>query len=51
MTPKQLTLLAIFAFIALTLGSFIWFIVTWDPSKEESVTQLPMVSTVEARTL
>ncbi len=37
MTPTQRTLLAIFAFIALTLGSFIWFIATWDASKEEPV--------------
>ncbi len=51
MTPKQLTLLAIFAFVALTLGSFIWFIATWDPSKEEPVTQLPPIPTVEARIL
>lgn len=36
-----MTLLAILAFVTLTLGSFIWFIVTWDPAKEESVTQAP----------
>ncbi len=39
MKPIHRTLLAIFAFIALTLGSFIWFIATWDPSKEEPVAQ------------
>ena len=39
MTGKQITLLAIFAFVTLTLGSFIWFIVTWDPDTEQPVTQ------------
>ncbi|MEM7734030.1 MAG: hypothetical protein AAF280_14780 [Pseudomonadota bacterium] len=39
MTGKTITLLAILAFVTLTLGSFIWFIVTWDPSKKNSVTQ------------
>ena len=39
MTGKQITLLAIFAYVALTLGSFIWFFVTWDPSMEQSVTE------------
>jgi hypothetical protein len=29
MTPRK-TLLLIAAFIALTLGSFIWYIATWD---------------------
>lgn len=40
MTPMQRTLLAILAFVALTLGSFIWFIATWDPAREEPVTQV-----------
>jgi len=31
------TLLAIFAFIALMLGSFIWFVATWDAEAEEPV--------------
>ncbi len=30
-------LLLIAAFVTLTLGSFIWFIVTWDPEKEQPV--------------
>ncbi len=30
-------LMMIAAFLALTLGSFIWFIVTWDPDKEQPV--------------
>ena len=41
MSGKSLTLLAILAFVALTLGSFIWFIVTWEPEREQSVTQAP----------
>ena len=40
MSGKSLTLLAILAFVALTLGSFIWFIVTWDKTAEEPVTRL-----------
>lgn len=35
------TLLLIIAFIALMLGSFIWFVVTWDPSARAPVTLLP----------
>lgn len=34
-------LLLIFAFIALTLGSFIWFVASWDPSKEDPVSRSP----------
>ena len=37
MTSKSRTLLLIAGFVALSLGSFVWFIVTWDPSKEEPV--------------
>jgi hypothetical protein len=33
------TLLLIFAFVAFMLGSFIWFVVTWDAEKEQPVTQ------------
>lgn len=40
MSGKTLTLLAILAFVTLTLGSFLWFIVTWDKTAEEPVTQL-----------
>jgi len=50
MTPMQLTLLAIFAFVALTLGSFIWFIATWDASKEEPVTRLAPAEIEDRRT-
>jgi len=35
-----MTLLAIFAFIAFTLGSFIWFIATWDAEAEEPVSMI-----------
>lgn len=38
------TLILIFAFIAFMVGSFIWFVVTWDPSKEDSVTHLTPAS-------
>lgn len=31
------TLLLIFAALALMIGSFIWFVATWDASKEESI--------------
>ncbi|MEM8648310.1 MAG: hypothetical protein AAGF86_18485 [Pseudomonadota bacterium] len=41
MSGKAITLLAILAFVTLTLWSFLWFIVTWDPAKEDSVTQAP----------
>ena len=40
MTPMQRTLLVIAVFVALIVGSFIWFIATWDPSQEEPVTHL-----------
>jgi hypothetical protein len=42
MTPTQRTLLVILAFVALTLGSFIWFIATWDPAKEVPVTLIQL---------
>ena len=32
-------LMMIAAFITLTLGSFIWFIATWDADKEEPIGQ------------
>ena len=38
MSGKNLTLLGILAFVVLVVGSFIWFIVSWDSAKEESVT-------------
>ena len=31
------TLLLIAAFLALTLGSFIWFVATWDKDAEEPI--------------
>ncbi|MEL6508888.1 MAG: hypothetical protein AAFQ47_17650 [Pseudomonadota bacterium] len=40
MTGQRKTLLLIGVFVALMIGSFIWFVVTWDPSKEEPVSQL-----------
>ncbi len=43
MNPQQKTLLVIALFVALILGSFIWFIVTWDPAQEEPVAQATAV--------
>ena len=37
MTGPQKTLLLIGGFIALMLGSFIWFVATWDAAKEQPV--------------
>lgn len=37
-------LMLIAAFVALTLGSFIWFIATWDANKEEPIGQLTPAS-------
>ena len=39
MSGTGITLLLIVAFVALILGSFIWFVVTWDASKEDPVVQ------------
>lgn len=41
MNGKTMTLLAILAFVALTLGSFIWFILTWDKTKEQPASFAP----------
>ncbi|MFU8882459.1 MAG: hypothetical protein ACNA7Q_08840 [Rhodobacterales bacterium] len=41
MTPTQRTLLVITIFVALIVGSFIWFIITWDASAQAPVTSLP----------
>lgn len=37
MTPIQYTLLAILAFVAIALGSFVWFIANWDKSKTKPI--------------
>ena len=39
MSANQKTLLAIAAFVALCIGSFIWFIATWDATREEPVSR------------
>jgi hypothetical protein len=49
MTPNQRILLAIAAFVTLTVGTFIWFIASWDPAKKESLTGLPMKIQLEER--
>ena len=45
MTPTQLTLLMIAAFVVLMVGSFVWFVATWDASKEQPVVDLGTLST------
>lgn len=35
------TLVLIALFVLLTLGSFIWFVATWDSSKEEPISLAP----------
>ena len=37
MTPIQRTLLAIAAFVALAVGTFIYFIANWDASKAKPI--------------
>lgn len=49
MTKKK-TLLLIAAFVTLTLGSFIWFIATWDADNEQPIGQLAPAS-IERATL
>ena len=44
MTNRQV-LLIIAAFIALTLGSFIWYIATWDSRKDGDQTTLIILPT------
>ncbi|SMX43464.1 hypothetical protein OCA8868_02965 [Octadecabacter ascidiaceicola] len=34
------TLLLIFAFLTLMIGTFIWFVITWDASKEDPVNSI-----------
>ena len=41
MSGKTLTLLGILAFVVLTLGSFVWFILSWDTSKTDKATTIP----------
>lgn len=36
------TLILILVAVALIVGSFIWFVATWNPEAEESITALPM---------
>lgn len=40
MSPVKLTLLGIAAATAVMVGSFIWFVATWDASKEEPITYI-----------
>jgi hypothetical protein len=47
MSGKTLTLLAILAFVAFGIGSFIWFMATWDKTREAPMSTRP--HTVEER--
>jgi len=38
------TLALIFAALALMIGSFIWFVATWDKDAEEPISMLPASS-------
>ncbi|MEM9393150.1 MAG: hypothetical protein AAGA38_04790 [Pseudomonadota bacterium] len=40
MTPVQRTLLIILAFVAVSVGSFIWYIATWDPAENDPLSVL-----------
>jgi len=42
------TLLLIFAFLALMIGSFIWFVATWDRDAEQPVSQIASPSLILA---
>jgi len=44
MSRQTKILLLIAAFVIFMLGSFIWFVATWDPSQEEPVSALPKVT-------
>ncbi|MCH2163600.1 MAG: hypothetical protein MK098_02960 [Marinovum sp.] len=46
MNNQTKTLLLIAAFIAAMIGSFIWFVATWDPSKEEPVSAISYEETL-----
>ena len=43
MSVKRIMLL-IAAFLTLTVGSFIWFIATWDADKEQPIGQIAPAS-------
>ena len=46
MTNRQI-LLAILAFVALTFGSFIWFVATWSPEDEPSLSMRAPLTLVD----
>lgn len=37
------TLILILVAVALIVGSFIWFVATWNPEAEKSITALPHI--------
>jgi hypothetical protein len=46
----KFTLFAIALFFLLTAGSFLWFVATWDPEKEQPVGLLPGVTATDGAT-
>ncbi|MDA7427757.1 hypothetical protein PGB28_04745 [Primorskyibacter aestuariivivens] len=43
MSGVQRILVIIAVFLVLIIASFVWFVSTWDPAKEESIThRMPM---------
>ncbi|WP_425093423.1 hypothetical protein [Tropicimonas sp. S265A] len=49
MSGIQRTLLIILAFVVLSVGSFIWYIATWDPAERDPVSALPTDYSSEAQ--
>ena len=49
MSGQTKTLLVIAAFVVVTFASFIWFIATWDPTREEPVVRAPMPEISDTR--
>ena len=45
----KITLFGIAFFFLAVAGSFIWFVATWDPEKEEPVVRAPIVTIDQSR--
>lgn len=39
MSGARRVLLIILVLLGLVIGTFIWFVATWDPAREESITR------------
>jgi len=46
----KITLWGIALFFMLTAGTFIWFVATWDPEKEEPIGTAPQPALSEIQT-